>query len=106
VTKTQLRATETQLRIRIFDESIIDGDVVSLSWNGEWVLRYYRVAKLPRELVLDLQQGENTLVMHAENLGKYPPNTAAISIAHGSKTDLFILNSDMGKSEAIKIYRD
>jgi hypothetical protein len=106
VTKTEIHAAETQVSIRIFDESIVDGDVVSLSWNGVWVLRYYRVAKLPKEITLDLQLGENTLVMHAENLGKYPPNTAAITVQRGSKTEQIILNSDMGKSEAIKFIRD
>jgi hypothetical protein len=105
VTKEELKAEETQVRIRIYDESMIDGDVVSLNWNGEWVMRYYRVAKLPKEIVLDLQKGENTLVMHAENLGRYPPNTASIAIQRGTKTQVFVLNSDMGKSEAIRIVR-
>lgn len=106
VTKTEIKAAATDVRIRIFDESLIDGDVVSLNWNGVWVLRYYRVSHAPKELVLKLQQGENTLVMHAENLGKYPPNTAAVSIQHGAKTQQVILNSDMGKSEAIKIVKE
>lgn len=106
VTRKELHGNDSQVRVKIFDESIIDGDVISLSWNGIWVLRYYRVAKLPKELILDLQKGENTLVMFAENLGKYPPNTAAITLLRGSKTEQFILNSDMGRSEAIKIVRD
>jgi hypothetical protein len=94
------------VRIRVYDESIIDGDVISLNWNGEWVTRYYRVAKLPKEIVLDLHPGENTLVMFAENLGRYPPNTASISVQRGGKTEVFVLNSDMGKSEAIKFFRE
>lgn len=106
VTKTELKSADTQVRIRVYDESIIDGDVISLNWNGEWITRYYRVAKLPKEIVLDLLPGENTLVMHAENLGRYPPNTATVSIQRGNKTEIFVLNSDMGKSEAIKIFRE
>lgn len=106
VTRKEIKVDDGQVRVRVFDESIIDGDVVSLSWNGVWVLRYYRIATLPKEIVLDLQQGQNILVMYAENLGKYPPNTAAISVQHGAKTELFILNSDMKKSEAIKIFKD
>lgn len=106
VTKQELRSADTQVKIRIYDESMIDGDVVSLNWNGEWVLRYYRIAKVPKEIILDLQKGENTLIMHAENLGRYPPNTAAISVQRDGKTEVLILNSDMGKSEAIKILRN
>lgn len=106
VTKQEMRATEDKVRIRIFDEAMIDGDVISLNWNGTWILRYYRIAKLPKEFTLELQPGENTLVMHAENLGRYPPNTASISVQRGTKTEVLVLNSDMGKSEAIRIIRD
>jgi hypothetical protein len=106
VTKKEIKATESQVRIGVYDESIVDGDVVSLSWNGVWVVRYYRIATAPKELVLDLLPGENILVMYAENLGKYPPNTAAIAVQHGKKIEQFILNSDMGKSEAIKIFKE
>lgn len=106
VTKQEMRSTEDKVRIRIFDEAMIDGDVISLNWNGTWILRYYRIAKLPKEFTLELQPGENTLVMHAENLGRYPPNTASISVQRGTKTEVLVLNSDMGKSEAIRIIRD
>ncbi len=106
ITKKEIKATESQVRIGVYDESIVDGDVVSLSWNGVWVMRYYRIATVPKELVLDLLPGENILVMYAENLGKYPPNTAAIAVQHGKKIEQFILNSDMGKSEAIKIFKE
>ncbi len=106
VTRTELRGKDSQVQIAIFDESIVDGDVVSLSWNGTWILRYYKVVKLPKELVLELQTGENTLVMYAENLGRYPPNTAAISMRRGGKVEQVILNSDMGKSEAIKFIKE
>ncbi len=106
VTKKELKSADSQVRIRVYDESIIDGDVISLNWNGEWVTRYYRVAKMPKEIVLDLHPGENTLVMFAENLGRYPPNTASISVQRAGKTEVFVLNSDMGKSEAIKFFRE
>lgn len=106
VTKQEFRSTENTIRIRVFDESMIDGDVISLNWNGTWILRYYRIARLPKEMTLELKQGENTLVMHAENLGRYPPNTASISVQRGTKTEVLVLNSDMGKSEAIRIIRD
>lgn len=106
ITKKELKSTDSQVRIRVYDESIIDGDVISLNWNGEWVTRFYRVAKLPKEIVLDLQPGENTLVMFAENLGRYPPNTATVAIQRGGKTEVFVLNSDMGKSEAIKFFKE
>ena len=105
ITKKSIATSAENLRIQIYDNSIVDGDVISVIWNGEWVLRYYKVVKAPKMLVLKLKSGENTLVMHAENLGRYPPNTAAINFSHGSKQETIILNSTMGKSEALKFVK-
>ena len=106
ITKQEISAKDEEIRIQIYDNSIVDGDVISVIWNGEWVMRYYKVVTAPKTLVLKLQKGENTLVMHAENMGRYPPNTAAITVAHSGKTETIILNSTMGSSEALKFVRE
>ena len=41
--------------------------------------------------------------MHALNLGKVPPNTAAISINDGAKKKIITLVSDLKKSGAVEI---
>jgi hypothetical protein len=43
------------------------------------------------------------LLLFAENLGSIPPNTAAVSIDDNDLIRTFILNSDMSKSETVKI---
>lgn len=106
ITKQEIKSKEEQIRIRIYDNSMVDGDIISLNWNGEWILRYFKVVKVPKEIILNLKKGENTLVMHAENLGKYPPNTAAIQIDRGSKQEVIILNSTMGSSEALRFIKE
>jgi hypothetical protein len=106
LTKESMPVTRKQVRIEIWDQTIVDGDVVSLSWNGRPLLDHYMVRREHKTLLLDLQKGENLLIMHAENLGRIPPNTAAIAVYRGDEPEVYILNSDLGKSEAIRFTRD
>ena len=92
--------------IKIWDNDKVDGDVVSLNLNGIWVLKNYRLKKHAKNILIDLPEDSNELILYAENLGKMPPNTAAISIWNGKEEiKSLVLNSDKGKSEAIKILK-
>jgi hypothetical protein len=55
------------------------------------------------KIELELKQKDNQLLMFAENLGSIPPNTAAIAIDDNVLVRTFMLNSDMSKSESVKI---
>lgn len=106
ITAGEVAAQEERIVLKFWDNSQEDGDIISLNLNGEWILRNFIVKKTPGEMILNLVEGENILILHAENLGESPPNTAAISITeNGERIKRVILNSDMGKSEAIKIIR-
>ena len=107
ITKEELTVSNKEVIMQFWDDQKEDGDIISLNLNGEWILRNYIVKKTKGEILLDLVQGENYLILHAENLGAVPPNTAAIAIKENGKEIKSIqLNSDMGKSEAIKIIKD
>jgi hypothetical protein len=92
-----------KIELKIWDNNLVDGDIISLSLNGNWVLKEHTVTKGKKKLFLQLTEKENVLVLFAENLGKVPPNTAAIIVDDGQNEQKIILNSDKGKSEAIKI---
>lgn len=93
-----------EVNIEIWDNDKEDGDIVSLKLNGKWILQNREVKKEPYKLKLSLSTGENILIMQAENLGTRGNNTAAIRVDDGiSPPQTSVLNSDMGKSEAIKI---
>ncbi len=92
------------ITLEIWDNDKEDGDIVSLKLNENWILRNKEVKKLPYKLQISLEKGENSLIMQAENLGTRGNNTAAIKIDDGvSPPQTVVLNSDMGKSEALKI---
>ncbi|NJN34376.1 MAG: hypothetical protein HC817_09125 [Saprospiraceae bacterium] len=94
------------LRLEIWDNDQEDGDLVSIMLNGHLIAKNYAVRKAKRKLEIPLQEGDNVLTFHAENLGQAPPNTAALSFFDGIDTQTIILNSDMAKSEAIKIIKN
>ena len=95
---------EQLIEVKVYDHMIQDGDIVSLNFNGEWILRRHRLTSDPLTLSLKLnQEGKNYLVLHAENLGQRPPNTMAISYFAGGKKQQYIMNSDLNTSEVIEI---
>ncbi len=90
--------------VLVWDKNRVDGDEISLYLNGKPVLENYTVSKTKKEVTLKLEPGSNILVMHALNLGRIPPNTAALSINDGSsKKKNITLVSDLHKSGALEI---
>jgi hypothetical protein len=94
------------LQLELWDNDKEDGDQVSIMLNNRWVLRGVAVTKNKKKFEFPLQMGENVLTFHADNLGTAPPNTAAIKFFDGSDEQTIILNSDMDKSEAIRLIRN
>ena len=92
------------LTVQLYDHKDQDGDIVSINFNGEWVLKKQLLKNEPIELKLRLNDtGRNYLVLHAENIGKRPPNTMALKYTYRGNEREIILNSDMKESELIEI---
>lgn len=89
--------------LTVWDKNRVDGDEISLYLNEELILDNYTVTKTKKEITLNLKPGKNILVMHALNLGRVPPNTAALKINDGSVNKNIVLISDLKKSGALEI---
>lgn len=97
---------DSKVIVYLWDNNKVDGDIVSLNLNGEWILKNYQLTRKVKTIELNLPEESNELILFAENLGSVAPNTAAISVwVDGEKKKELIMNSDMGKSEAIRILR-
>jgi len=97
------------LFIEVYDNQEYDKDTISLNFNGTWVLKNKELTKTPIQLFLPIiPDKDNFLVLHAENLGIKPPNTAAIKYYQQSKTkpQIVVLNSNLQESEAILIRKE
>jgi hypothetical protein len=101
-----IKAPTDKLRIELFDHQEIDGDIVSINYNGKWILRNYTLQRKPRIMILPVEKGDNFLVLYAENLGAKPPNTMAIKYIEKGEMKTLVLNSDLNHSEMIVIRSD
>jgi hypothetical protein len=90
-----------ELEIFVYDNLVIDGDTMSLNFNGEWLLKNYGVEREKKRLVLHFKKGNNSLVLYAENLGKSPPNTAAVEFEMGGRKHIIRLKSDLKTCSAL-----
>ena len=94
-----------KISLSVWDNERVDGDRISLSLNGKWILRNYEIAKEKHSLDIELIQNKvNELVFFAENLGEIPPNTTAINIKYEGYNKTHIMRSNMDKSASINFY--
>lgn len=92
------------LTVYVWDGDKVDGDIISLQYNGEWLLRKYTISKTKKELLLPIVPGqENQLILFAENEGQYPPNTAALTFFDGKQERNLSLSSDKATCGALKL---
>jgi hypothetical protein len=103
-----LNAESKTVKINIYDKNRVDGDIVSIYLNGKLIVENIQVTHQKKEISLQLQNGSNVLVMYAINLGRIPPNTAALEINNGNKRNrVTTLVSDFKNSGALElIYND
>jgi hypothetical protein len=93
------------IEIQLWDDAKIDGDIISVNVNGQWILRKHGLVRERKIVTAPLRQRNNYLIIHAHNLGSVPPNTIAVVINDGSRRRMVTLRSDEGKSAAIRLLR-
>ena len=94
-----------KIKLSVWDNERVDGDRISLSLNGKWILRNYEIVKEKYSFDIELIKNQvNELVFFAENLGEIPPNTTAINIQYKDYNKTHIMRSNMDKSASINFY--
>jgi len=99
----RIKVHSNKVKILIWDHQTVDGDRVSLVLNDEWILENYTLKKEKYEMEVELVEGVNTFVLHALNLGKVSPNTAAFIVIEGDKEHRLTLQSNMKRSGILEI---
>lgn len=94
---------QRELELLIWDSDKEDGDIVSLSYNGQWLLRNHTVNKTRKSVKIQVEPGkENQLILYAENEGTAPPNTAALTFFDGLSTRNLNLSSTKSTCGALR----
>ena len=91
------------VKIELYDNGEVDGDSISLFYNGNVLLAHKRLSETPILLEIPVSANEiNELVMYADNLGTLPPNTALMIVRDGKKRYEVRITSDLKKSGTIR----
>ncbi len=92
------------LELALYDNGEIDGDTVSVLMNGETILAKQGLKASAIRKTIYIQPGRTedfTLVLFADNLGKYPPNTGLLVVHDGEDIYHLRFSSDFQKSSGI-----
>ena len=102
-----LEVESDSVRLSFYDNGEIDGDSISVFVNKRVVLMHQELAAKAMNLYLRLDSTlEDTEVsMFAENLGKYPPNTALMVITDGKNRYEVFLSSSLTENSTIQLRR-
>ncbi len=95
--------SQETFKIDFYDNGEIDGDSISVFYNGRLVLSHQRLSDKPVSLKLQLEDetGDNVVTMYADNLGTIPPNTALMIVTDGDKRYEVRITSDTEKSGSV-----
>ncbi|WP_299229767.1 hypothetical protein [uncultured Psychroserpens sp.] len=100
-----IEVESNEIILQLWDNNKQDGDVITLYLNNKEILSEFTVKKKKKKLKINIDEGNNILIVHTINLGTEPPNTAAISISDGKNKKNLILKSDMSESAAVEIIK-
>ena len=91
-------------KVDLYDNGDIDGDSITLFFNGKLILSHKRLSDKAISLNLSAVNNKdiNELVMYADNLGSIPPNTALMVVTDGPNRYEVRITSDMEKSGVIR----
>lgn len=95
------------IRVSFYDNGEIDGDSISVFLNNHPILVKQELAATALNIYIKLDKTKevNELSMFAENLGKYPPNTALMVLFDGNQRQEVYLSASLTQNATIRIRR-
>ncbi|MEO5892842.1 MAG: N-acetylmuramoyl-L-alanine amidase [Ferruginibacter sp.] len=95
--------TQPNFKVDLYDDGDVDGDIVSVYYNGKNILSNKKLTEkaLTLNLTADPSRTENELVIYAENEGDIPPNTALMVVTEGSTRTEVRITSDEKKNGVV-----
>jgi len=98
-----------EFTVALYDNGAVDGDSISLFYNGKLILSHQMLSEKAITLTLDAttEYAVNELTMYADNLGTIPPNTALMVVTDGDERYEVRISSDLKKSGTIRfVHKD
>lgn len=101
----ELEVESDTLKIDVYDNGEIDGDIISVFYNKQLILSNQKLThkSIRMTVPLDPTKPYNEISMFAENLGLIPPNTALMIITDGKNKYEMKVTSNLEKNATIRI---
>jgi zinc protease len=97
-----IELASAEFQVDLYDNGDIDGDSVTVYFNGQVVVGKTKLTDKPITIKLKANPNRsNELVMYANNLGSIPPNTALMKVTAGGKVYEVRMESDNDRSGAV-----
>jgi len=105
IVSKQIEVSSDSVRLSFYDNAEVDGDSISVFLNGKLVIAHQGLTERAFNVYVQLDSSldVNEVSMFAENLGKYPPNTALMVISDGDKRYETFLSSDFKGNATIRL---
>jgi hypothetical protein len=105
IVSKEIEVSSDSLRLSFYDNAEVDGDSISVFFNGKLILTHQELTERAFNVYVQLDSSldVNEVSMFAENLGKYPPNTALMVISDGDKRYETFLSSDFKGNATIRL---
>jgi len=102
-----LEIESDSIRVSFYDNGDIDGDSISVFLNKKPILTKQELTSRALNLYLSLDSMKeiNEISMLAENLGKYPPNTALMVVSDGTNRYEVYLSSSLTQNASVRLKR-
>jgi len=97
---TSETSSTSTVNISFYDFGTDDGDIIDVYLNNVLVISNLTLTKSKQSFDLQLNTGDNYLIVKALNEGRIPPNTCAINVNSGRRIEL---TPGLSKGQAINI---
>ena len=94
---------QSNFKVDLYDDGDVDGDIVSVYFNGKIILNNKKLTEkaLTLNLTADASRTENELLIYADNEGDIAPNTALMIVTEGAERTEVRISSDEKKNGVI-----
>ena len=99
----RINVSQPTFKVDLYDDGDVDGDIVSVYYNGKQLLDNKKLTDKPLSFTLttDPAKTENELLIYAENEGDIPPNTALMIVTEGDNRTEVRITSDTKKNGVV-----
>jgi len=103
----EITVASDSIRLSFYDNAEVDGDSISVFLNGQLVIAHQELTERAFNVYIKLDSLKeiNEVSMFAENLGKYPPNTALMVVSDGDQRYEIFMSSDFKGNATVRFKR-